>query len=147
MDVRELMSENPECCTAEDSLAEAARIMQRRDIGFIPIVESQETLRVIGCLTDRDLVVRAIAEAKDADLTTCGDIMSHDLVCCSPDEDTERCRERMDEAQVRRVLVCDEHGALRGVVAMADLARVIGEQEIGETERAISLPAGALPTA
>ncbi|HEY7956018.1 MAG TPA: CBS domain-containing protein [Polyangia bacterium] len=147
MNVSELMTENPECCTPDDSVAEAARIMQRLDVGFIPIIESQDTRRLVGCLTDRDIVVRAIAEGKDADLCTCGDVMSRDLVSCSPDDDIERCRDLMEDNQLRRVLICDEDGALRGVVAMADVARVLEEEKIGETTRAVSQPSGSAPTA
>jgi CBS domain-containing protein len=141
MKVKDVMTQNPECCTPDDSLTDAARIMKRRDVGFVPVVDSRDTRRLVGCVTDRDIVTRAIAEGKDPDAVSLGAIMTDDLVCCSPDDDVEGAKRLMAEHRLRRVLACDEDGSLIGVVALADIARRLHEQAVGETEKAISQPA------
>ncbi len=135
------MTPQPECCTPEDSIVEVARVMEMRDVGIVPIVESQDTRRVLGVLTDRDIVLRVVAEGRDPnEVVGVGELMTDELVACSPDDDELRVEELMKEHKVRRVLVVDDHGAVVGVVAMADLARKADETRLGDTEKAITEP-------
>jgi CBS domain-containing protein len=140
MKIREIMTSEPEVCTPDDTVTEAARIMASCDCGLVPIVESRDTRRPIGCVTDRDIVVRVIAQGKDPRTVSCRDVMSQELVTCGSEDDSDRAPRLMQERQVRRVLVIDEHGALEGVVAIADLAEAIDEQRSGETLQAVSHP-------
>ena len=142
--IRELMTPSPECCTADDGIIEVARIMESRDVGIVPVVESQETRRAIGVITDRDIILRVVAPGRDPNaVLNVRDVMSTELVCCGPDEDVLVVEERMREHQVRRVLVCDGDGCVIGIVATADLARKSDEARmgsLGSTVRAISEP-------
>jgi CBS domain-containing protein len=140
MKIREIMTSDPELCTPEDTVADAARIMATCDCGMVPIVESLDTRRPVGCVTDRDIVVRVIAQGRDPRTVTCRDVMSQELVTCGPLDEIDGVVEHMQERQVRRVLVVDEHGALGGVVATADVAQAIDKKKTGETLHAISQP-------
>jgi CBS domain-containing protein len=144
MKISDLMSQSPEFCTINDTLYDVARVMASHDVGIVPICASQDTRQLIGCITDRDLVVRVIAEQKDVGSTAITDVMSARLVTCRPEDPAEHARELMEEHQIRRLMVIDEHGSLLGVVATADLARAVEEREVGETLEAISQPAPTL---
>lgn len=146
MKVNDIMTPNPECCTPDDSLIDCAKVMEKIDVGFVPVVESRDTRRAIGVVTDRDIVVRAIAQGKDPRQTTIKDVMTDDLICIKPEEDASRAKELMEENQVRRVVVCDEQGSVIGVLSLADEARALSEHEVGETTKSISQPSGT-PTA
>jgi CBS domain-containing protein len=141
MKISEIMTANPEYCTPDDSVYEVARLMAEHDFGIVPIVESLETRRVVGCLTDRDLVIRVLAEGLDPEtLPSLREIMSAGLITCSEDDDVDDVRHLMEQRQVRRVLVTDEHGSLVGVVATADLAASVDKAKMGATMEEISEP-------
>ncbi len=115
--------------------------MEMRDVGIVPIVESQDTRRVLGVLTDRDIVLRVVAQGHDPnEIVHVGDVMTNELVTCSPDADTLEVQELMKERKVRRVLVVDDHSAVVGIVTMADLASKADETQVGDTEKAITHP-------
>jgi CBS domain-containing protein len=146
MQVAEIMTSNPECCVPDDGLVEAARIMQRRDVGLVPIIESRDTRRLVGCVTDRDIVVRVVSDGRNPEVVLCREVMSESLVCCSPDDLAERASELMQEHQLHRIMVCDEDGSLVGVVSTADVARALDIEEVGRALESISLPSGGTPT-
>src|SRR5207237_2499874 len=98
---------------------EAARVMAGEAIGPVPVVEGE---RLVGIVTDRDLVVRVIAEGKDPDSTTVGEIVSADVVTVSPDQDLDEALKLLARHQVRRLPVV-ENDRLVGIVAQADVAR------------------------
>jgi CBS domain-containing protein len=142
MKISEIMTADPEFCTADDSVIDAARIMAEHDIGMVPICESVETRKAIGCVTDRDIVVRVVAEGKDPNVVnSLREVMTHQLVTCSPADDVDEVLLLMEQRQVRRVLVTDEHGSLIGVVATADLASSIEKDKVGQVLEEISEPA------
>jgi CBS domain-containing protein len=142
MKISEIMTADPEFCTPDDSVVDAARVMAEHDIGIVPICESIETRRLAGCITDRDIVVRVVAEGKDANVvSSLRQIMTHQLATCSPDDDIDDVIQLMEQRQVRRVLVTDEHGSLVGVVATADLASHLDRKKVGEVLEEISEPA------
>jgi CBS domain-containing protein len=137
--ITDVMTPIPECCTADDSVIEIARIMETRDIGVVPIVESQDTRRVIGVLTDRDIVLRVVAQGRDPnEVISVRDIMTNEVVSCSPDADVLHVEELMKAHQIRRVLVIDDDGSVVGIVSMADVARHSNETQLGDTEKAIT---------
>jgi len=145
MKITDVMTQDPQFCTTNDTIVDCAQLMAQRDFGMVPLCESRDTRRLVGCVTDRDIVVRAVAERKDYD-SSIADIMSTNVITVRPEDDVEQARDLMEQHQIRRLLVIDEHGSLVGVVATADLALAIEEQAIGETLEAISQPAPTLNT-
>ena len=132
--VRDLMTANPATLEPSSTVADAARVMASEDVGPVPIVEGG---RLAGIVTDRDLVVRVIAEGRDPSSTTIGEIASSDLVTVTPDTDTQEAARLMGQHQVRRLLVVED-GQLVGIVAQADVARAVDEEHTGEVVQQIS---------
>ena len=134
MAIRDLMTSNPATLDPSSTVADAARVMASEDVGPVPIVEGD---RVAGIVTDRDLVVRVIAEGRDPNSTSIGEIASSDLVTIQPDTDLEEALRLMAENQVRRLLVT-EGDRLVGIVAQADVARAVEDQKAGAVVTDIS---------
>jgi CBS domain-containing protein len=132
--VREVMTSNPQTCSSDASVADAARVMAQNDVGPIPIVDGE---RLTGLLTDRDIVVRVVAEGRDPQSTKIGEIASSDLSTVSPDEDLDRALQLLAEKQVRRLPVV-EGERLVGIVAQADIARRGDDQRTGQVVEQIS---------
>ena len=120
-----------------DSVMEAARTIKEQDVGSLPVVEDG---RVVGIVTDRDIVVRAVAEEVDPRTATVGDVASGDLVTVEPDEDLDDALKLMAQHRVRRLPVV-ENGRLVGVVAQADVALEANDKDAGEMLAEISQPA------
>jgi CBS domain-containing protein len=116
--VRDVMTSKPTTCSVEASVADAAKAMAQEDVGPIPIMEGD---RLVGILTDRDIVVRVVAEGRDPQSTTVGEVASTDLATVAPDESLDRALQLLAEQQVRRLPVV-EGETLVGVVAQADIA-------------------------
>ncbi len=142
MQVREIMSRDPQCCTPDDTLQRAARLMADCDCGCIPVVEGGDRKRVVGVITDRDIAVRGVAKGKTPD-SKVNDVMSPSPSCCKADDDVEEVERIMTEKQVRRVPVIDGEGCCVGIVAQADLARnnlAASDREVGRIVEKISEP-------
>jgi CBS domain-containing protein len=133
--VREVMTENPRTVAPDASVAEAARVMKEEDVGSVPVVEGD---RLIGTLTDRDIVVRVIAEGRDPQSTKVREVASTDLVTIDPQQDLDEALRLMARHQIRRVPVVEEDGRLVGIVAQADAARQGLDEQVGETVEQIS---------
>jgi CBS domain-containing protein len=138
--VRDAMTENPRSIGASASVVEAARLMRDEHIGSLPITDDEE---LVGMITDRDITTRVVAEAADPKMTSVGDVVSRDLISVEPDEDLEEAVQLMASHQVRRLPVV-ENGSLVGIVAQADVALTLreNEQRTGELVEAISEPSG-----
>jgi CBS domain-containing protein len=137
--ITDVMTPIPQCCTPDDSIIEVARVMEQHDVGVVPIIESQDTRRVVGVITDRDIVLRIVAQGRDPnEIISVRDFMTSEIVSVRPDSDILHAEECMKEHQSRRVLVVDENGCIVGIVSMADLARATGETQLGDTEKAIT---------
>ena len=128
------MTGSPFTVEPSATLVEAARAMANEDVGPLPVVQGD---RLVGMVTDRDLVVRGIAEERDPTSTTVGDIASSDLVTVTPDTDLQEALELMARNQVRRLPVI-ENDRLVGIVAQADVARALDEERTGEVVQDIS---------
>jgi len=122
MKASELMTASPETCEPEDSLRDAVTIMREEDCGIVPITEGNGEARVVGVITDRDIALHLGESDRKASDVRIRDVMSTDLVACEPSASAEDVTRRMQDSQVRRVLVV-ENGRLLGVIATADLAR------------------------
>jgi CBS domain-containing protein len=136
--VRDAMTPEPRVADPSLSLAEAAQLMKSEDIGSLPVVQEGQLVAV---LTDRDIVVRAVAESADPSATRVGDIASRKPVTIEPDEDLDEALEQMARAQVRRLPVV-ESGRLVGVLAQADIAQEAKSKQAGELVEEISKPTG-----
>ena len=122
MQVRNIMTDNPACCTPDTNLQEVARMMLDHDCGAIPVVESKENKRPIGVITDRDITVRAVAKGDNPLDLTVDAVMTKDIVTVKADSKVEECVRLMEENQVRRIPVVDDQGNCIGMVAQADIA-------------------------
>lgn len=132
--VREVMTTNVDFCTPLDNVFEVATKMKDLDVGAIPIVENNELL---GMITDRDLVVRGIAE-KHPGSNSVTNVMSDHLITIGPDASIEEAAHKMAEHQIRRLPVV-ENGALIGIVSLGDLAiRDYSDDQAGEALSDIS---------
>ena len=140
MEIREIMTENPICCVAETNLEEVARMMTENDCGAIPVVEDQEKWKPMGIVTDRDIVVRAVAEGKNPLDMTAEEVMSQGPFTVRHSSSVEECEREMESHQVRRILVVDESGSCVGIVALADIAMHRGGQETVEVVGEVSRP-------
>jgi CBS domain-containing protein len=117
--VREIMSSHPVSLPSDATLIEAARTMRDNDIGDVLILEPDG--RLIGIVTDRDMVVRGIANEKEARSTSIADVCSPDLVAVDADDDADRAVQVMRQRAIRRVPVMDD-GQVVGVVSIGDMA-------------------------
>lgn len=132
--IKEVMTSDVRACEPNASVVDAAKLMATEDVGPIPVVEEG---RLVGLVTDRDIVLRVVAEGRDPNGTTVGEIASRDLVTVSPDEDLDAALTLLAERQVRRLPVVDGD-RLVGIVAQADIARLGKEKETGEVVEQIS---------
>jgi CBS domain-containing protein len=133
--ISELMSPNPCAIEADKPVAYAARMMKDEDVGLAPIVQGD---RLVGTLTDRDIVMRVVAEGKDPESTSVREVASTDLVTIDPQQDLGEALQLMARNQVRRLPVVEEDGRLVGVVAQADVAREAKDKQTGELVEEIS---------
>jgi CBS domain-containing protein len=133
--IRDLMSSNPCAIDADKPISYAAKMMKDEDVGFAPIVEGQ---KLVGTLTDRDIVTRVIAEGKDPEATKVSDIASKDLVTVDPEQDLDEALRLMAQHQIRRLPVVEEDGRLAGVVAQADVAQDAPAEQTGRVVEQIS---------
>jgi CBS domain-containing protein len=117
---RELMTRNVKSVRLDSSLRDVARIMKEEDCGIVPVVDERGRLR--GLLTDRDLVIRTLAEGRPPDNLLARDIMTDDVEAVTPDEDIHSIIALMGRKQVRRVPVVERDDRLVGIIAMADIA-------------------------
>ena len=121
MNVSNIMTQNPQCCTADTSVRDAARMMLECDCGEIPVVDNMS--KPIGVVTDRDVCCRVVAGGMDVDRCTVGECMSSPALTINMNASLEECCSLMETHQVRRIPVVDQNGACCGIVSQADLAR------------------------
>jgi CBS domain-containing protein len=133
--ITDVMSVNPCSIDADKPVAHAAKMMKDEDVGLAPIVEGN---RLVGTLTDRDIVTRVVAEGRDPQSVTVREVASTQLVTIDPQEDLDEALRLMASNQIRRLPVVEEDGRLIGVVAQADIAREAKEKETGELVQEIS---------
>jgi CBS domain-containing protein len=133
--IQKLMTPNPRTVTADATLLEAAKAMRDEDAGVIPVVDGD---RLVGVVTDRDIVVRGIADGSDPHVIKAGDIASRDIVTVRPDDDLDEVLRLMAQHQVRRLPVVEEDGKVVGIVAQADVALESDDTKTGELVEQIS---------
>ena len=143
MQVRDVMTKDPACVTPGATIREAAQLMQRENVGIVPVVEEKGTNRLLGVVTDRDIAIRVVAEGRDGG-TRVSDVMSSSrILTCTLDDDVDAVMEAMADEQLRRIPIVDDRGTLVGIVAQADIVRKTrDEDKAGNTVKEISEPGG-----
>ena len=141
MKISEVMTAGFETIDSTNSLIEAAKKMKSLDVGILPV---QEGTRLIGVVTDRDIVIRALADDRNPGETQVKDVISPNIVYCFEDDSVEDAVKLMEENQVRRLIVCREDGTPIGIVSLGDLAVRSGQEQLfAEALEQISEPAGS----
>ena len=135
----DIMTQDLVVGTPANTVAEVARLMKTEDIGPILIVDNEQSKTLVGIVTDRDLVVKAIAEGLDPKTTKVNEVMSKKLVTCYTDDDIEQAMNAMAQYQLRRIPVVAENMELVGIISQADVATRLGEPDkTGEVVKEIS---------
>jgi len=138
---KEVMTTNPVCCLPSESLSTVAKMMRDDDIGSVPVIESEQSRKLIGIVTDRDLVVQVMAYACDPKSSKVSDVMTRQIYSCHVDDDLMKAVDTMAEHQLRRLPVVDLDGRIVGIISQADIAiRVDQPEETGKLVRDISVP-------
>jgi CBS domain-containing protein len=136
MKVREIMTTDPATASMDTSLEEVARMMREEDVGALPVLDDDGGL--FGIVTDRDIVVRCVAEGKQPGETTVEDVLTEDLHTVNPDDDVEQAARLMSQKQIRRLPVVEE-GELVGMISLGDIAAKQRDEEVaGDTLARVS---------
>lgn len=143
MNVKEVMTADPACCTSDMSLQDVAKLMISNDCGCIPVVDDKKSKKPVGMITDRDITIRTVAEGKNPLELTVSDAMSPNPVTVTPLTSLEDCCNLMESKQVRRVAVIDEAGACCGIIAQADIALNAKDAKTAEVVQEVSKSASA----
>jgi len=125
----ELMTKNPVCCLPNSMVAEVAQLMKRENIGPIPVIENEQSRKLVGIVTDRDLALKIVAEGRDAKSTKVKAVMTRQVVTCRADDDVQKALDAMSEHQLRRIPVVDNENRILGIIAQADVATRINQPE------------------
>ena len=133
---RDVMTENPACCTPETTLDQVAQLMRQHDCGEIPVIDPAET--PIGVVTDRDIVCRVVAEGKNPMAYPAEICMSQPVATVPLDATLDEVVATMEKHQVRRVPVVDERGRIAGMISQADVALAGSKRAVAELVREVS---------
>ena len=125
----EVMTKNPVCCLPTDSVAKAAELMRSENIGSIPVIENEQSHKLLGIVTDRDLALTIVATGRDAKSTKVEAVMTRKVVTCLADDDLQQALDAMAEHQLRRIPVVDDDNKILGIIAQADVATRVDEPE------------------
>ena len=132
MNIKDVMTWNPVCRPPTATLQDVAQLMRDEDIGEVPVVEVDGARKLLGVVTDRDIVVRAVAAGRDIAAVRATDCMTAPAVTCNESDTLEDCAQAMASHRIRRMPIVDASGELCGIVAQADLqatdARSLKEQ-------------------
>jgi len=135
----DVMTRNPVSARPDDTVASVARLMKENDIGPVPIVDDNNSKRLVGIVTDRDLAIKVVAAGRDPQSTPVREVMTTNVITCRDDDDIETALDAMSTQQLRRIPVVDDGNMLLGIIAQADIATRMNEPEkTGEVVKDIS---------
>ncbi len=135
----DVMTRNPVSARPDDSVASVARLMKENDIGPVPIVNDDNSKRLVGIVTDRDLAIKVVAAGRDPQTTPVSEVMTTNVITCRDDDDIETALDAMSTQQLRRIPVVDDGNMLLGIIAQADIAtRMDSPEKTGEVVKDIS---------
>lgn len=129
MKLREIVTKDPEVIGPDDMICEAGRKMKQADIGMLPVCDNG---RLVGCLTDRDLAIRAVAQGSDPLSTRVREVMTPEIYYAFEDDEIEKAAKLMEEKQVRRLPVLNKTKKLVGIVSLGDFATRTHDSELVE---------------
>jgi CBS domain-containing protein len=125
----EVMTKSPVCCLPNDMVANVAELMNSGNIGSIPVIENEQTKKLIGIVTDRDLTLKIVAKGLDAKSTKVETVMTRKVITCRADDDLQKALDAMAEHQLRRIPVVDADNKIVGIIAQADVATRVDQPE------------------
>lgn len=137
MKARDIMHENAEWIPADETLDRAAQLMRRLDVGALPIGSDD---RLVGMLTDRDIVVKCIAMGHDPSKVRAGDLAQGTPRWISADADVREVLDMMEQDRIKRLPVIDAKKRLVGMICESDIARNLSDSEIAEFVSAVAIP-------
>jgi len=125
----EVMTKNPICCLPNDIVAKVAQLMRRENVGSIPVVENEQTKKLVGIVTDRDLALKVVADGLDGKTTKAEAVMTRDIVTCLAEDDLQEALDAMADHQLRRIPVVNKEYKVVGIIAQADVATRVNQPE------------------
>lgn len=125
----DFMTTNPIHCLPTDEVIKAAELMKHGNISSIPVIENEQTKKLIGIVTDRDLAIKVVADGRDPITTKVGFVMTRKVITCREDEGIQRAINAMSENQLQRIFVVDHVNKILGVITHAELAIRINQPE------------------
>jgi CBS domain-containing protein len=125
----EVMTKKPVCCLPNDTVIKAAELMKSRNIGSVLVIENEQTQRLVGIVTDRDLALRLVAEGGDPKSTKAEAVMTRKVVTCGADDNLQKALDAMAEHQLRRIPIVDHDHKVVGIIAQADVATRLDQPE------------------
>jgi CBS domain-containing protein len=134
MNVSEVMTAQVVTATPRSTVAEVARTMAKIESGAVPVTDEG---KVVGLITDRDIVIRVVAEGLAAD-TAVAQVMTEGVETCQEDDNVADAAARMGQRQIRRLIVLNEQGRLAGILSLGDIAADYGAKAVGRTLEEIS---------
>jgi len=138
MQVKEIMTADPTCCSLQDTLQKAAQFMVECDCGEIPVVDDTATKKIVGVITDRDITCRVVAKGLNPMEMKIADVMSTPVKTVRADDALEDACYMMEQNQIRRVPVVDEEMICIGIISLADIAEKAPRADSGEVLHNVS---------
>lgn len=139
MKVKDAMHQGAEWVSPDTSLTEVARKMKELDVGSIPVGEND---RLVGMVTDRDIACRAVANGRDCNEVTAGEVMTDGIIFCRDTEELDDATRIMEQKQIRRLPVINEQKRLVGMLSLGDVSQAAPHALTGEVAAAVSAPNG-----
>ena len=137
----EIMTTNPVCCLPGDTIESVAQWMRNEDVGSLPVVESHQTQKLIGMVTDRDIVMRVIAEKRDPGNIRVVEVMTPNPVTCDASDSLDKAADAMSQNQIRRIPIVNQDKQIVGIIAQADLAtRLQDNRKAADVVQDVSQP-------
>ena len=125
----EVMTQNPVCCLPGDTVSTVAELMKSKDIGPIPIIDNEQTKKLVGILTDRDLALKIVADGRDPKSTKAEEVMTREIVTCLAEDDLQNALDAMSGHKLRRIPIVDNNNGIVGIIAQADVATRVDQPE------------------
>jgi CBS domain-containing protein len=131
----EIMKRDLACVSPHDTVQKAAKRMRDENVGFLPVCDADK--KILGTITDRDLAIRVLADARAA-TTAVNDVLTREVVACRPEDDLRKAEELMSKHQKSRMMCVDGSGRLVGVISLSDIARRDSGRRASQTLRNVS---------
>jgi CBS domain-containing protein len=116
------MTKKVVCCTPDDLVSKAAGFMKTENVGSIPVIENEETKKLVGIVTDRDLTLKVLAEGLDANSTKVEAVMTRRVITCLAEDDVQKALDAMSSHQLRRIPIVNNNNKILGMISQADVA-------------------------